>query len=182
MPVEEPKDYVPRKPGVIALTVAALAIVALCVIAAGLVLARNSQLRRAANEIEADLEQGPRVLVTQVRMAPRQRVLEIPGGTTGHDESPVYAKLPGYMKKIYVDKGDRVKRGQLLARAGVARDRQAGDSSPRRLRPAKGHRRPQPAAGQVGRGARRKPRTNRMRRCCAPRRCSPNSKRCKPTK
>jgi len=115
MPDQEPKDYVPRKPGVIALMLAAIAIAALCVVAGGLVLARNSQLRRQANEIEADLQQGPRVLVTQVRMAPRQRVLEIPGGTTGHDESPVYAKLPGYMKKIYVDKGDRVKRGQLLA-------------------------------------------------------------------
>jgi membrane fusion protein (multidrug efflux system) len=115
MPDQEPKDYVPRKPGVIALILAAIAIAALCVVAGGLVLARNSQLRRQGNEIEADLQQGPRVLVTQVRMAPRQRVLEIPGGTTGRDRSPVYAKLPGYMKKIYVDKGDRVKRGQLLA-------------------------------------------------------------------
>lgn len=115
MPDQEPKDYVPRKPGVIALMLAAIVIAALCVVAGGLVLARNSQLRRQANEIEANLQQGPRVLVTQVRMAPRQRVLEIPGGTTGHDESPVYAKLPGYMKKIYVDKGDRVKRGQILA-------------------------------------------------------------------
>jgi RND family efflux transporter MFP subunit len=115
MPDQEPRDYVPRKPGVTALALAAIAIAALCVIAGGLVLARNSQLRRQANAIEANLEQGPRVLVTQVRMAPRQRVLEIPGGTTGRDESPVYAKLPGYMKTIYVDKGDRVKRGQLLA-------------------------------------------------------------------
>ena len=115
MPDQEPKDYVPKKPGAIAIIAGALVIVALCVAAAGLVLARNSQLRRVAAQIQLDLAQGPRVLVAQVQTAPEQRVLEIPGGTTGHDESPIYAKLPGYMKKIYVDKGDRVARGQLLA-------------------------------------------------------------------
>jgi len=115
MPDQEPKDYVLKKPGAIAVIAAAAAIVALCVAAGGLVLARNSQLRRVAAQIEVDLAQGPRVLVTPLQTAPQQRVLEIPGGTTGHDESPIYAKLPGYMKKIYVDKGDRVKRGQLLA-------------------------------------------------------------------
>ncbi|HEV3111360.1 MAG TPA: efflux RND transporter periplasmic adaptor subunit [Candidatus Binataceae bacterium] len=115
MPAEEPKDYVPKKPGVIGVMAAAIVIAALCVTAAGLVLARNSQLRHQAAQIELALAQGPRVLVTPVQMAPRQRVLEIPGSATGHDQSPVYAKLPGYMKAIYVDKGDRVKRGQLLA-------------------------------------------------------------------
>ena len=37
MPDQEPRDYVPRKPGVIALVFAAIAIAALCVIAGGLV-------------------------------------------------------------------------------------------------------------------------------------------------
>jgi membrane fusion protein, multidrug efflux system len=115
MPAEDAKDYVPKKPGALTLIAAAFAVMAVCVIAGGLVLARNSQLRRQADQIEAALQQGPRVLVTQVRMAPEHRTLEIPGSTIGYQRSPVYAKLPGYMKSIRVDKGDRVRRGQLLA-------------------------------------------------------------------
>jgi len=33
----------------------------------------------------------------------------------GYVETPVYAKIPGYLKTIYVDKGDRVKQGQVIA-------------------------------------------------------------------
>ena len=109
------KNYVPRKPGPISLVASGTIVVAACVIATGLVLARNWQLHRQANDIELALQLGPRVLVTQVRTAPQKRLLDVPGSTVGHDESPVYAKLPGYMRAIYVDKGDRVKRGQLLA-------------------------------------------------------------------
>jgi multidrug efflux pump subunit AcrA (membrane-fusion protein) len=105
----------PRKPGFISLTSAGTLIVGVCVSAAGLVLARNWRLNRQTIDLELALQTGPPVLVTRVHTAPQTCVLEIPGSTVGHDESPIFAKLPGYLKAIYVDKGDRVKRDQLLA-------------------------------------------------------------------
>src|SRR5215469_11404007 len=112
---DEAKNYVPRKPGLISMIAVGIVVVGVCITAAGLVLARNWRLHRQANDLELALQIGPPVLVTQVRTAPQTRVIEIPGSTVGHDESPIYAKLPGYLKMIYVDKGDRVKRDQLLA-------------------------------------------------------------------
>ena len=111
----DPQSYVPqrpRPPTVIAGVVAALLI---CAIAGGLVLARGAALRSQTRELEAEQGKGPLVLVTRATMAPSSRVLEVPCSTVGYHQTPVYAKVPGYMKTIYVDKGDRVKAGQMLA-------------------------------------------------------------------
>jgi len=55
------------------------------------------------------------VLVTEVRPSPRNRSLDLPGEIHGYVETPVYAKIPGYLKSIRVDKGDRVKQGEVIA-------------------------------------------------------------------
>jgi len=55
------------------------------------------------------------VVVRPVIRAPRSRTLELPGTIHGFVETQIHAKISGYLKAIYVDKGDRVKRGQLLA-------------------------------------------------------------------
>src|SRR5262249_61081967 len=41
--------------------------------------------------------------------------IELPWSVHGSVETPIYAKLAGYLKTINVDKGDRVEQGQLLA-------------------------------------------------------------------
>jgi phosphate:Na+ symporter len=41
-------------------------------------------------------------------------VYDIPITIRGYVETPGYAKIPGYLKTIYVDKGDRVKKGQVI--------------------------------------------------------------------
>lgn len=109
------KSYVPQRPRPLAMLAGVGAVLVLCVVAGGLVLAHNAALRSQTAELEAEQEKGPLVLVTQATMAPSKRILEMPCSTVGYDQAPVYAKLPGYMKSIYVDKGDRVKTGQLLA-------------------------------------------------------------------
>jgi len=46
---------------------------------------------------------------------PPVRSIEVPGTIHGYIETPVYAKIAGYLKRIYVDKGDKVQQGQLVA-------------------------------------------------------------------
>lgn len=41
--------------------------------------------------------------------------VELPGDVVGYYEAALHAKVTGYLKSISVDKGDRVKAGQLLA-------------------------------------------------------------------
>jgi multidrug efflux pump subunit AcrA (membrane-fusion protein) len=51
----------------------------------------------------------------RVQHPARDRSIPIPGSVHGYIETPIYAKTPGYLKAIYVDKGDRVRKGQVLA-------------------------------------------------------------------
>jgi membrane fusion protein, multidrug efflux system len=111
----DPKSYVPQKPRPLAVLAGIGVVLLVCAIAGGLVLAHGASLRSQTRQLEDEQEKGPLVLVTHATMAPSKRVLEVPCSTVGYDQTPVYAKLPGYMKTIYVDKGDRVKTGQLLA-------------------------------------------------------------------
>ena len=41
--------------------------------------------------------------------------LDLPATTHGYIETSIYAKVPGYLKTIKVDKGDRIKKGEVLA-------------------------------------------------------------------
>jgi multidrug efflux pump subunit AcrA (membrane-fusion protein) len=52
------------------------------------------------------------------RQTVRQTV-EHPGQIEGFEQTPLYAKVAGYVQKYYVDIGDRVKAGQLLAELSV---------------------------------------------------------------
>ena len=57
----------------------------------------------------------PEVDVTAAKRSAQQSDLELPGTTTGLVEAPIYARATGYIAKRFVDIGDRVKTGQLLA-------------------------------------------------------------------
>lgn len=112
---DDPRRYVPRRPRPLALAAGAIAALALCVVAAGLVMARNQRLVRQSDEIERELQKGRRVLVVPVRYAPARRTLDVPGSTAGFNQVKIYAKLPGYLQRINVDKGDHVKQNEVLA-------------------------------------------------------------------
>jgi RND family efflux transporter MFP subunit len=73
------------------------------------------RLQRQAGEIGAQVDQGSRVLVEPIHSGGGAREYDIPITVRGYVETPVYAKIPGYLKTIYVDKGDRVKKGQEIA-------------------------------------------------------------------
>jgi RND family efflux transporter MFP subunit len=83
--------------------------------AGGLVLARESRLASEKKQVAAALALGPRVLVTAVKLSPRMREISLPATVRGYIETPIYAKIPGYLKTIRVDKGDRVRKGEVIA-------------------------------------------------------------------
>jgi membrane fusion protein, multidrug efflux system len=112
---EDPKTYQPRNPGRLFAAGWIILIIVVLAATAGLVVAHAQRLARQTDELDEELQLGPRVLVAQVGHAERARNLEIPGTVRGYVETSVYAKVAGYLKTIEVDKGDRVGRGQLLA-------------------------------------------------------------------
>jgi RND family efflux transporter MFP subunit len=103
---EQPRS----KHGVLALVVA-LAIVTAIVIA-GVV-----PRRRASAALEKDTNDlaVPTVAVMHPKLGAPQSEIVLPGNIQAFNDSPIYARTSGYLKKWYVDIGARVKASQLLA-------------------------------------------------------------------
>jgi RND family efflux transporter MFP subunit len=112
---EDPREYIPKPPGGFFFFGWAIVVLVVLGLTAGLVMARSLLLNRQTSELKMEEEEGPRVLVVPVLRTPQARSIEVPGTIHGYIETPVYAKIAGYLKKIYVDKGDRVEKGQVLA-------------------------------------------------------------------
>src|SRR5260221_11964794 len=103
----------------------------LCVFGAstGLVMARQTQIRRQTTELQQAVALGPHVLVGQLSGGTTSRTIDLPASIHGYVETPVYAKAAGYMKTINGDKGDHVKAGQVLAISDAPEtDRQDSDA------------------------------------------------------
>jgi len=75
-------------------------------------LTRQKALLAAA---ENQSEQRPIVEVAIARAAPPRSTLDLPGDMQALVDSPVFARVDGYLRTRLVDYGDRVKAGQLLA-------------------------------------------------------------------
>jgi RND family efflux transporter MFP subunit len=112
---EDAKEYRPKPPGRFFFMGWVLLVIVVFAMTAGLVMARGRLLTRQTTELEQQIQVGPRVLVVPVTHSTASRSIEIPGTIHGFAETPVYAKIAGYLKAIYVDKGDRVKSGQRIA-------------------------------------------------------------------
>jgi membrane fusion protein (multidrug efflux system) len=98
-----------------ALGIAFVVVVLLAALAAVLLLWRHHHRLRAESEQRAhEVDRGPRVFVTAVRLEPGTRELTLPADIRGFSQATVYAKVSGYVKSIVVDKGDTVQKGQIL--------------------------------------------------------------------
>jgi RND family efflux transporter MFP subunit len=75
----------------------------------------RSVQRVAASEARKEEQTLPVVNVEQVRRSPGISELLLPGNITPITEASLYARASGYVRKRYVDIGDKVKQGQLLA-------------------------------------------------------------------
>lgn len=72
--------------------------------------------RRALTaETEAAYSSKPRVEVFSAKPVTSDRDLELPGSVQALEETVIYARAQGYLKKWLVDLGDKVQEGQLLA-------------------------------------------------------------------
>ena len=59
------------------------------------------------------------VKTTRPSRGPITRSITLPGEVKAYQEATLYAKVPGYLKSIAVDKGDPVKEGSILAEIEV---------------------------------------------------------------
>jgi RND family efflux transporter MFP subunit len=91
------------------------AVVLVLIALGGLVLARDLQISQQTGELQHQQDLGPLVMVAPVERAPMKRTITYPGNVHGFFESAIYPKVAGYVKSMLVDKGMRVKQGQLLA-------------------------------------------------------------------
>src|SRR5207237_1315368 len=71
--------------------------------------------RAAAAAAERERHSIPMVNVAPVRRSPPSSDILLPGNITPITEAYLYARAAGYVRKRYVDIGDRVRQGQLLA-------------------------------------------------------------------
>lgn len=112
---DDPRQYTAKPSGkfFVAGWIGAIAIVVIAT--AGLVLARELWIGRQSNELAQQAAAGPHVLVAKVGRMPATRDVKLPATTRGFDETEIYAKVPGYIKSLRVDKGDRIHTGELIA-------------------------------------------------------------------
>ncbi len=60
-------------------------------------------------------EVGPRVEMVEASAGPKFRTIKLLGDVRSAATVTLYAKISGYLKAMYVDKGDRVTAGQMIA-------------------------------------------------------------------
>ena len=84
-------------------------------VSAGLLWAHTQRIQSQRTALTQTNALGPRVLVMRVQQTPHERRIPLPASIHGYIETSIYAKTPGYLKAIYVDKGDRVHNGEVLA-------------------------------------------------------------------
>jgi RND family efflux transporter MFP subunit len=106
----------PRRPSAATLWILALVAVVILVGAffAGY-LPQASRQTALAKEAREEIVALPPVNVVIVEQASGKSQLILPGNIQAVTEAPVLARASGYIKTRYVDIGDRVKEGQLLA-------------------------------------------------------------------
>jgi membrane fusion protein, multidrug efflux system len=84
-------------------------------VSGSIVWAHTVRLQTQRNMLQKTIALGPRVRVMRVAAPVLNRQITLPASIHGYIETPIYAKTAGYLKSIYVDKGDRVHKGEVLA-------------------------------------------------------------------
>lgn len=75
---------------------------------------RQTHDQALAASAEDESTRAPVVNVGHVRQAGAKSTLELPGDLLARVETPMYARIDGYLKQRPVEIGDHVKKGQLL--------------------------------------------------------------------
>jgi membrane fusion protein, multidrug efflux system len=105
----------PRRKSILVYLAGALALGATTLGVVGLGTHRKSQARDEAQARETDVRRGPRVRLATVKRAPAVRHLVLQGEARPFFEVTLYAKVAGFLHDLKVDKGDPVRKNQLIA-------------------------------------------------------------------
>jgi RND family efflux transporter MFP subunit len=95
--------------------VAAAAFFAILIVVGVIALLPKLRHRDALSVEAEEMAGAPIVLATRLKSAEAGGHLELPASIQAFDQTPIFARTSGYVKARYVDIGDHVKKGQLLA-------------------------------------------------------------------
>jgi membrane fusion protein (multidrug efflux system) len=91
-------------------------IVVLAILGTGLVFFRRHRaVGKEKQKLTQQQGQGPKVLVAEVSLPKPERVVTLPGDVRAFVDVGVFPRVSGYLRRVKVDKGDRVKQGDILA-------------------------------------------------------------------
>jgi RND family efflux transporter MFP subunit len=76
---------------------------------------RHHVERTERARLEAERDKGARITVARVETTPSVRSITLPGDVRGYSQATVYAKVSGYVRDVRVERGQRVRRGDILA-------------------------------------------------------------------
>src|ERR1700683_2068633 len=96
--IEESKSEQPKKPSRAFIIGWTIAIVGVFVASAGFVFAHQTLIERQTGDLKATAASGMRVLVVPIESGGTGRLIQLPATIHGYVETPVYAKVAGYMK------------------------------------------------------------------------------------
>lgn len=99
------------------LTLVIVAAVILSVVGAALLaLARHRREAAERADRARAADAGPEVRVARVQPGPDVREVLLPADVRAFWQTTLFAKVPGYVEGLHVDKGDHVRKGEVLAR------------------------------------------------------------------
>jgi membrane fusion protein (multidrug efflux system) len=70
---------------------------------------------RSPRAVDPPKPEPAQVMVIRPQLGGVERTITLPGDLAGYYEAALYSKVTGYLKSIFVDKGDAVRAGQTLA-------------------------------------------------------------------
>ena len=82
---------------------------------AGITISKSGKVRKESAERKEALKEGPVVKTDLAKLSNDAKQITLIGEARPYENATVYAKISGYMDKIYVDKGDHVTSGQVIA-------------------------------------------------------------------
>ncbi len=118
-PNEAPSPAEPTPSGSRSRALTLLSVVVVVVAILGVVFLAWRRHSAEASELRSRnlaISKGTTVQVVQVSVSPSDQSLTLPAEVRGWAQVTLYAKVAGYVRDIPVDKGTRVKKGDLLAR------------------------------------------------------------------
>lgn len=94
---------------------------------------KDAALAASREALSDSIARGPVVQVAQVTASPKERLIRLLADTRPYQSVTLYSKVSGYVSALSVDRGDRVKAGDVVAQISSVETDQQYESSVRDL-------------------------------------------------